>query len=272
LLSSAAGVSQNMPITYKGFTIGHVKKIGLTENDRVKVIFTIFEEYTERVKRGSFVEVISSPLPVLGSGFIFHFSKGGEPINIIDGEDFPYIPEMNSPEVRIYIASGLADKPESGFDINNIINQVTGVLESINASLSGSEGYENLPLGTILNDITKITSSLVPILEDLEVIADEAVNPKGTVMSILDGEGTLYSSIEGTLVSLSGIAENLNKTSEFIPTQLPQVGVIIGEVNTAIRSIQDVLTAIMNNPLLKDGVPNHLQTGPGGASPRSLDF
>jgi len=272
LLSSASGVSQNMPITYKGFTIGNVKRIVLTGDEQVKVFFTIFEEYSEKIKRGSLVEVQSSPIPMLGSGFIFHFSNGVDPVPILEGEDIPYIPEMSSADAKEYLAEGFIKKAEGGLDINNIINQVTGILESVNISLSGTEKSMDYPLGLILYDLSQVTSSLAPIMLDIEAIADQAAAPTGTIMAILDGEGEFHSNLENAIGSLAGIIENLNRISFFIPEMLPQIAVLINELNTIMLSAQDVLIAVANNPLLKGGVPDRVETGPGGASPRNLDF
>ena len=266
-LNSASGVSPNMAIQYKGFTIGNVKKIALADDDRVEISFTIFEEYAHRVTEGSIVEVLTSPIPGLGGGFIFHPGKGSEQL-----PEGTAIPELSSLEARIFIASGLADKPPGGFDINNIINQITGVLEGINTSLSGSEGSNDLPLGIILNDISKITTSLVPVMENLDFIARGAAKPTGTVMTILDGDGAFYSSIEDAIVSLAGIIQNLNNVSEFLPGQVPQIAVLINQLNTSLLTVQDVLIAVSNNPLLKGGIPERKETGPGGASPRNLEF
>ncbi|MCL2265204.1 MAG: MlaD family protein [Treponema sp.] len=267
-LASAAGITRNMAVQYKGFTIGRIKNFDLVaDTDRVEVIFTIFEDYTYLAVEGSLVEIQSSPLPVLGTGFIFHPGRGNEKI-----EEGAYIPEMSSPEAGIYYVTGMAQKPESGFDINNIINQVTEVLESINASLASSDGSNTPPIGKILNDVSRITGDIIPIIDNIRRITNEAVSPGGTVMTVLDGEGAFYSSLEDSIVSLSGIIDNLNKTSDFLPAQLPQLGVIVGDLNMVIKDIQDVVIAISNNPLLKGGIPSRTETGPGGASPRNLDF
>ena len=62
---SATGLSQNMAVQYKGFTIGHVKSIKLDANDQVEVRFTVFDTYIDRVRHGSMVDVSTSPLAAL---------------------------------------------------------------------------------------------------------------------------------------------------------------------------------------------------------------
>ena len=91
-LTSAAGLSQNMPVQYKGFTIGHVKTIRLDDDDRVEVHFTIFDTYIDRAKQGSLVEVLVSPIG-MGNQFMFYPGLGTELVP--EGE---MIPSVNSAE------------------------------------------------------------------------------------------------------------------------------------------------------------------------------
>jgi len=308
--TSASGISANMAILYKGFTIGHVKKVDLAEGDLVEITFTIFEEYTNRVTEGSLVEVQSSPIPGLGGGFIFHPGKGTELI-----PDGGLIPEANSLEAKQLRARGLTEIIVSSDSISNIINQVNTLLETISVSLAGSDGADDLTLGKILLNIedttaglatlgNSITEQITPVLEqvdplislinstigqlndqlgpimsrvegitgDIGAVTNKVSDPSGAVMSILDGDGVIYASIENTIASVAGAIDNLEKTTDFIPAQLPQIAVLINDVNIVLRSAQDVLTALINNPILKGGVPARSETGPGGASPRNLDF
>jgi phospholipid/cholesterol/gamma-HCH transport system substrate-binding protein len=276
--TSASGISTNMAVKYKGFTIGHVKRLSLSDDDRVEILFTIFEEYTHRVTEGSLVGVQESPIG-LGSSFNFYPGKGKEPI-----PPGGVIPEVTSPEAQIYITRGIADSPKSSDSIGNIVNQVSETLEnvnqilaSVNQSLTGEDGESSL--GPIIQniertteDITIVTGTLSeqiePLILSVNALTDKISDPNGAIMGILDGKGPLYEGIN----SIAGIIENLNKTSEFLPAQLPQVAVAISELNTILRQVQDLLVAIANNPLLKGGIPEHNETGPTGANPRDHDF
>jgi len=254
--TSASGIGKNMPVELKGFTIGHIKNFELSADGRVEIIFSIFEEHSHRVTEGSMVGVQESPIG-LGSKFIFHPGLGTERIQA--GE---LIPEISSPEAKYYIERGLAAVPQTHDSINNIINHVNGLLETINISLTGSQGAEDLILGQLLMDLNRIIANLNPVIEQVS-------DPSGSVMSILDGQGIVYQNLETSISGIAGIIENINKTSEVFPVQ----GVVLlNEVNSALRSVQDVLTAIANNPLLRGGIPKRPETGPGGASPRDLEF
>jgi len=275
--NSASGLSNNMEIKYKGFTIGHVKKFFLTESDTVEVTLSIYEEYSQRVKEGSLVEVQVSPIG-LGNSFVFYPGKGIELI-----PELSEIPEANSVRGRQIIAAGMVERQESNDSIGNLFNNLNTLLRTLDVSLSGAEGAGELTLGKTLQNLESTTAGLTnlaqtlsdqisPILDDLQTVMAQVSDPSGTVMTVLGSEGSLAESLSSALESLAGIIENLENVSAFIPAQLPQIGVLISDVNNALRTAQDVLTAVANNPLLKGGIPEHKETGPGAASPRDMEF
>jgi len=264
--NSASGLSMNMAVQYKGFTIGHVKKIRLTEDDDVEVVFTIFEEQNHRVKTGSLVEIQASPIG-LGNTFIFHPGRGTE--QLVEGD---FIPEINSPQARWLIDSGLAGVVETNDRINSIISQVNTLLETVNKSLAGSNADEPT-LAQILNGINDLVQALNvqlnPILSNIDSVTGKMSDPSGSIMSFLDSDGNVYSDLKSSLDSLSGILVNLERTSDFMPSNFPA---LMADLNAALRTVQDVLVAVSNNPLLKRGIPERRETSPGGANPRNLDF
>jgi len=291
-LNSASGINQNMPVQYKGFTIGHVKSIILTDDDRVEVIFTIFDTYNDRVKDGSLVEIMVSPIG-LGNQFIFYSGIGLKQL-----EEKSVIPQVNSPEGRLLLAAGLAERPERDDSINNIMNLVSSVLATLDQTLAdlgeAIEGTDRTSLGRTMGNVettvsglsdmaqklpadlektlNQLMTQLEPILADLSEITTSVSDPSSSVMAILDSEGPVYTDIVNSINSISGILRNLERTSDFIPAQLPQVAALLSDLHSALRTAEDVLVALTNNPLLKGGIPQHKETHPGGARPRDLEF
>ncbi|MDR2729328.1 MAG: MlaD family protein [Treponema sp.] len=277
--TSASGISPNMAVQYKGFTIGHVKELSLDKREEareapVKVIFTIFEDYADMVKEGTVVEKQESPIG-LGSSFVIYF--GNKEGDIPEKDGFPVIPEINSPDAKKYIAEGNTNITRPSDSINNIVSQVNELLGTINKALAGSD--EKSAIGQIVNNVERTTTEITtvvetlsdelkPLIANLEQLTEKINNPNGAIAGILKGTGPLYEGID----SLAGIIKNLKETSEFIPAQLPQIAVAVSELNKVLVQVQDVLTKIANNPLLKNGAPEHIETGPAGASPRNQSF
>jgi phospholipid/cholesterol/gamma-HCH transport system substrate-binding protein len=53
---------------------------------------------------------------------------------------------------------------------------------------------------------------------------------------------------------------------------MPQVMGLITEVRETLVTVEDVLTGFRNNPLLKNGIPEKVNGGTGGTSPRDIAF
>jgi len=280
---SARGLSVNMAVQYKGFTIGHVKKIILADDDMVEVIFTIFDEHNQRVREGSLVELQASPIG-LGNSFLFYPGKGQK---LDEGS---VIPEINSLQAAMLIKIGLADTPVNEDSIGNIINQVTILIETVNQSLGKilvdaelaiggvSDIIQNLSgqLNPILANVETLTgdlsSQISPILTNVETLTDQLAAPQGTVMSILDNNGPVLSNLTDILNSINAIIGNLDKVIDFVPSQLPQVAILLSDLQSALVEAEKMIVALNNNPLLKGGVPEQKETGPGAATPRDHDF
>ena len=284
--SSAAGLSQNMAVQYKGFTIGHVKSIRLAENDLVEVRFTIFDIYIDRVKQGSLVDVNVSPIG-MGNQFLFFSGKGNDLIS--EGET---IPAVNSHEGRQLQAMGLTDLSEQGDGISAILNRAGTLFDTLNILLADVQealaGTSQSSLGRIVGNVETMTekisgdviddvlnsiaTQIEPILANIREISAGIAAPDSSVMAILDSDGEVYADLAASLDAISGILQNLEKTSDFIPAQLPQVAVMLTNLHIALRNANDTIVALNNNPLLRGGIPERKETKTGGAQTRDLEF
>jgi phospholipid/cholesterol/gamma-HCH transport system substrate-binding protein len=277
---SASGLSQNMAVQYKGFTIGRVKSIRLDENDQVEVRFSIFDTYIDRVKKGSLVEVMVSPIGALGGNqFIFHPGTG---IDLLDEGDT--IPAVGSDEGKRLLDNGLAQRLDRDDSIMNIINNVGAAVTDINNIIAEvqealTDGTNRTSLGRTMGsvesaaaDIDKLMAQLEPALVNIRSLSDRMADPDSSLAAILDSEGKVYTDITSSLDAISATLQNLEKTSDFIPAQLPQVAVVINDLHSALEVFEDVLVALTNNPLLKQGVPERKETRTGGAQTRDLEF
>jgi phospholipid/cholesterol/gamma-HCH transport system substrate-binding protein len=281
---SASGLGQNMAVQYKGFTIGRIKSIRLDEKDQVEVRFSIFDTYIDRVKRGSLVEVIVSPIGALGGNqFIFHPGKG--PDLLSDGDT---IPAVGSDEARQLLEDGLVQRPDRDDSILNIINSVGTTIADINSLVADVQealkGTDKTSLGRTMGsveaaaaelqkiEVEELMAQLTPAVANLLELSVRMADPNGSLAKVLDSEGNVYTDITSSLNAISATLQNLEKTSDFIPAQLPQVAVIINDLHSALEVFEDVLVALTNNPLLKQGVPERKETRTGGAQTRDLEF
>jgi phospholipid/cholesterol/gamma-HCH transport system substrate-binding protein len=307
---SAAGLSKNMPVLYKGFTIGNVQDFFLDKNNQVEVHFTVNEEYSDRVKAGSMVEIMISPIG-LGNQFLFHAGLGEDLLSAGD-----YIPPVGTQGARDLIRLGLAQEPRHDDSISLLLNRLSSVMDSVNrtlfavneALLVGSdatsigrivggidrtvEGLSTIPdtvnktasnlqgdVESLLSDIDDLKAMLReeldrinPILADLNSLSGKLVENDGLVYSVLDTGGPVYTNLVEALGSLSGILDNLDRTVAFVPGQLPQLAGVITDLRVTLTTAEDVLVALTNNPLLRKGIPERIEVQSSGTSPRDVQF
>lgn len=274
-ISSANSVNEGMALQYKGFAIGKVKKISLSDDDNVTVHFYVLDEYIDRVTQGSIVELSVSPIG-LGSSFIFY--QGTSSSIIVDNS---FIPEKSSNKAKELIKDGKVLIAEQNDTLNTIIGSATGLvnhidelIQQINELISGNQqiplaqtinnvnkilrqvsallsGDESVPAAAIINDLNTTIESLNSILSDVGNLTSD---PQGLVPKLLETEeskGTfdkLYAALDTTIQDLNGISGSLD-------SEMPQVSILMAQVQTLLKQIQDVMTGLKNNPLLKNGVP-----------------
>jgi len=286
ILYTAGGLSQNMAVQYRGFTIGNVRSFQLTENDNVEVIFTIHEEYTNRVRQGSMVEIMVSPIG-LGNQFLFHAGRG----EVL--EEGAFLPAYGTFLAREQIRLGLVTEPQRDDSISLIMSRTNSIMYEINRILGHVElaigqgtstteiglivgslqrtlaGLETLP-DDINQTISEVRGELSPILENINTLTAQLNDPDGLIYTILDTEGEVFTNIISSLNSVSGILDNLDRATAFIPSQLPQLGGLLTDIRLIVRTAEDVLTAVANNPLLRGGIPERPENRATG--PRNIRF
>ena len=276
---TAGGLSKNMAVQYRGFTIGSVRNFYLTDADNVEVIFVIHEEYTNRVRQGAMVELMVSPIG-LGNQFLFHAGRG----DVL--EEGSFVPAFGTALARELIRQGLAIEPQRDDSISLMMNRVSSILAHLDEALGmGTDdteigqivasiqrtlaGVESLP-PTLDRMINEIRMELRPILANIGALTARLNDPDGLVYTVLDTEREVYISLVQSLNSLSGILDNLDRTTAFLPGQLPQLAGLLADLRVIVRTAEDVLTAVANNPLLRGGVPERQENRTTG--PRDIRF
>jgi phospholipid/cholesterol/gamma-HCH transport system substrate-binding protein len=292
VLQSAGGLSKNMAVQYRGFTVGSIKSFQLTDDDNVEVVFLIHEDYKDRVRLGSLVEMMISPIG-LGNQFLFHPGKG---------DLLPHgalIPVAGSVDARELQRQGLAVEAQHDDSINLLMSRVLSILDdagrmiadvtdaigsgsdteiglivgSLQKTLAGAEGIPQTldnAVATAVSMIDNLQDELKSILGNVDALTSELNNPDGLVYTVLDTDKDVYKSLVKSLNSVSGMLDSLDRTVAFIPGQLPQVAALITDLTLTLRTAEDVLTALTNNPLLKGGIPERPETQ--GAAPRGINF
>ena len=294
VLPTAGGLSKNMAVYYKGFAIGSVTSFQLNDDDNVEVIFLINEEYRDRVKLGSMVELVASPIG-LGNQFLFHAGLGQQEL-----EAGSFIPIVGSHQGKELVRQHLAVEPQKSDlvasmipqlpsildGLQDILGEVQGILANLNTALgSGSSeteigkmlaslnttltGVETLPssleglLGGVIDDIM---AEIKPLLETIDSIASSLDDPGGLLQAI---SPEVSNTLVDSLTALSGTLHNLEKTTAVLPAQF--LGIML-DLRSVMKNADDVLASLTNNPLLRGGVPGRVESQSSNTNPRDIRF
>ena len=188
-ISSANSVNEGMALQYKGFAIGKVKKIALSDDDNVTVHFYVLDEYIDRVTQGSIVELSVSPIG-LGSSFIFY--QGNSKNIIVDNS---YIQEKSSAKAKELIKEQMVIIPEQNDTLTTIIGSATSLINHIDELVQQINqliaGNEQIPLAKTISNVNRILRQVSALLS-----GDESV-PMASIINDLDTTiGTLNSILE----------------------------------------------------------------------------
>ncbi|MDR3275717.1 MAG: MlaD family protein [Treponema sp.] len=287
---SAAGLGENMAVQYKGIPIGKIKSYRLDERgERVEAVVSIYREYAYLVRRGSIVELRVSPIG-LGNQFVFYAGVDTQEVLEEDTE----LPVLHTPAADALIARHLATVPEGDEGITAILNSVQKLLTALTGELvpnlnNAILGLGETGLGKVVADLGSITESLDGALDgtgDTELAAllrslrsvvtglggalDTALTQSGGLLKLIDRDGAIYDELVLALKSANLVLDDVTRAADFVPTQLPQITALIGQLRTALDTVEDVLISLTNNPLLKGGIPARPDANTGGTSNRGV--
>ncbi len=309
VLSSASGLNIGMTVDFRGFEVGRVTNISLSEDNNVNVTFNIRERYIHLVTKGSLVELATNP--ILGGTLVLHRgTRSDEPL-----EEFSVIPEWNSETGRAIRAVGIVERSQPPDPISTILSEIDPLLLSVSEILDSTQDILGTLSGTLdgsitdgpIADMVGQTLSLLAVLEDrlddteallagseellasVNRIADNAAtasdefrDPTGIVPQLLGGSGTvatlfdddnmLFDEILGIFSSINETLDEVSQIARFAGAQTPQLAAILEEGREALIVGQDVLTGLRNNPLLRGGIPERIDQPSNVESFREAQF
>jgi len=264
--SSAEGITTGMSVRLKGFEIGKVSRVELSNFNRVRVDVSIFEEYYPKIRPDSVLELSVSPLG-LGAGSM----------NLLPGmnmlppmEEHSFLPSSESLLGKALLAQGLVDKPLGNEAIASIIAQIEPLLIEVRATASGVtrllgningavEGKSGNQVAVLLAEVQKTLSTVDQVLSttgsntntllvssrdllsnlngitgDVQHLTSQMQDPKGLVPKLLDPQG-----------SLKTLLDDKNELYNQLSTILTQVNRTLVQVNDTVADLRG-LTMYLN--------------------------
>ena len=178
----------------------------------------------------------------LGSSVIFFPGNSTTPL-----EDNSFIPERSSDEAKELIKLHKVSVVEQTDSLNTILAMATTLVGDIDTLVKqinlALEGNENTPLA---NTITQLNSILYNINEI-------TTNANGLVPRLLEDENST-GSIANVLTQLDSTMGDINNITSSVEGNMPGVTILISQMQTLLKQMQDVMEGLKNNPLLKNGI------------------
>ena len=125
-------------------------------------------------------------------------------------------------------------------EINTILNQVSLFLA----------GDDSVPLSKIVDSLNVPINKLNNILSDVNGVVNQFQDTQGLIPKLLESEES-QGAIDNLFTSLNQTINDINTISSSLGNNMPQITVILTQVQTLIKQIQDVVVALKNNPLIK---------------------
>ncbi|MDR1932563.1 MAG: MlaD family protein [Spirochaetales bacterium] len=278
---SGKGLEMGMSITFKGFEIGKITDIRLTDDNNVEIEFYIQDTYHSKVFENSVLQLVSSAFG-FGGGLVLH--QGAQ--ETLPLEEFSYIPSLDLPEGRYLVSHNLVRIARDEDAITRIIDDVEPILENINLLLESlnttiialnhpeagdaaiGEVVKNLvattgDLNRFLREarpgITAILNNLNGMTADSRGLVVKLLDPKGSLATLLNDNNRLFNQIESILDDAAFSMGEVKNFSGLLRTARPQVLELLEEGKEAVRLSQDVLEGLRNNPLLSGGITPRLE-------------
>ena len=259
--NSGSGFSVGMDITYKGFSIGKIKSVKL-EGDMVRVDYYVLSDYASYVHENSLVELITSPIG-LGSSFVLH---PGNSQNLIPDNSEIY--RLDSGFGKEFVEKKLVRVESQSDSIGVLMNKVSFLLDNVNSLLGvvndAARGKGQTPLKEIVGNLNVLLENLGKISRKL---SEASAAGSGIVPELLGRE--LSAEVDSLLGNLQEMSTKMNN---LIGQLSPEVMNILAQVNSTLVQVQDVLSGVKNNPLIRSGIPDRSTGDSSTAQFREMDF
>ena len=239
VISSASNINVGKSITYKGFEIGKIRSFTLDDQNNVVVNFYITDDYKKMTVRDSIIEILTSPL---GSSVVFYPGNSNSFL-----EDNSFVPERSSEEAKELIKAHKVTVLEQTDSITTILAMATTLVGDIDTLVrqlnSTLEGSEETPVSNIIAQLNEILSNINKITADAS----------GLVPKLLEDENA-KGSIANTLLQLDATMGDINSITSSVEGNMPNITILISQLQTLVKQMQDVMEGLKNNPLLKNGI------------------
>ena len=294
VFGSGAGLSPGTAILMKGFQVGKIDKLRLTDDNQVEIDFAIYDTYYEKARENSVLEVVTSPIG-LGTQLLFH--PGKSEILMPEGTR---VPSATSPEGIDLIEQELVEIPVKDDTITRLISSLGPLLENANKIIvtmnrtltevnRAIAGQSAGPLGSIVNEASSamtgvkglvgdargvvgttgdqvealmkraddLTQSLGRITSNLETTTEALKDPTGLIPKLLDPKGSLKTLLDDKNEIYDRLSASLVEVEKTIKSLSSMTSSLEEQVPTIVSTLEETKTAIKKGQDVLTGLTNN---------------
>lgn len=161
--------------------------------------------------------------------------------------------EGSSPVARI--VSGAAGTVEG---IDRVVGQANTTIANVDGEVKGLV----TKLDDLASNLSHVSSNLASLsdgLSDPKGLVPKLLDPKGSIKTLLDDNNRLYDNLAASVSNVEQAVSGLSKLTNSLNAEVPGIAATILDIRGTVKDVQDVLTSLKNNPLLKGGVPTRTE-------------
>ena len=237
------GLSPGMQVAIKGIQIGEVKSVFLNEDNWIEVTFSVYEEYSERIRKDSVAKLKSPPL--LGSK-VLEIIPGDMHLPVLANGSYIWSSDTDE-GARIVAEKERVEKPDQ---ITRLINN----LEQLTYNLSAPEGSLEPALHKIEDFFAMLTSdegSLKQTLASLEAVTRSIDKKEGSVGKLLRDDYELYNNIIAITEKLNVIMADFEELSGTMAQTAPEIKAAIERSNRTMDEAIGLMKVLNENFFVK---------------------
>lgn len=306
--SDGDGLGSSNPVYFKGFKIGTISEIKLTDENLIEGVFEVYEEYRNRIVKNSVIFKSYNPVT---SASTLQFLKGKDEKKLI--QEGGRIPSLDMPEGKQLLAENKIEK--SGDPLSSILLNLQTFTENLNLDNNADKGAvfralvnlaeasekanslanqlsefgdnlfadNNPDKGAIfraLNNLADISQQLkttVSLLNKTLAQSDTLLaaysKPEGLVKRMIDPEGKeIYEPITQTVAQLNALVPQLDNFVSYLNSQSTDLTIIFDELKMMLRQVQITFEKINSSPLMGGGESMERKVNPTADQLRPKNF
>lgn len=156
--------------------------------------------------------------------------------------------------------------------VDSLVNQLNGVLSETGPRVNTVTAAVEQSVPRLLKDVEASVSSVNTITANLAKTSQAVADPTGLVPRLIDPSGAMFGHINSSLAQVEATVGNLNRATASFADQMPRIVATLDEVRGAIDQAQAVLEGLRNNPLLRGGISERVQSSSLPSAGRTTDF